>query len=306
MSKVKPNKNNFIYIAGGNNIYLYEIGIGICTKVFSVSLAETMMGLCRVGNVLYAGAKTKIFKFIILNNGTIKIAKRFTAPGNFPAFHQISYNNKDGFLYVTCTQINQIWRLTKDLKLKRKFTINPPTIGDTVVYKKNYNHLNNVFFDGDKAYVCLNWLTTTQFGYSGVAVIDSTTMKELDRFEYGWESHNFCMIEGKKYSLCGSSKAIKEVHHPHKAGLMVDGELVFEHDADTYFCKDFSVDDFFIYLVGGEVKTRNKRKIANGKLYILDRKFNLVFENEFDNTGGFCGCLLNNIDYTKYIGGKFA
>ena len=32
---------------------------------------------------------------------------------------------------------------------------------------------------------------------------------------------------------------------------MVNGKLVFEHNPDKYFCKNFSMDNEHIYIVGG-------------------------------------------------------
>ena len=39
---------------------------------------------------------------------------------------------------------------------------------------------------------------------------------------------------------------------------MINGELVFEHDPDKYFCNDFPMDDEHIYIVGGE-RSRNAK-----------------------------------------------
>lgn len=292
--------NKYLYLAGGYSLYVYDINTGVLEKLFSDNQSEVLMGLCMFDGFLYVGAKTKIYKFKIHSYNNLSKVKVFNAPGPYPAFHQLVYNG--GFIYITCTNTNEIWKLTIDLELKKRFVIPPPLKDKPIGYKTNYNHLNNLFFDGDIAYVCLNWLTTTQFGPSGVSVVESDTFKEIDRFKYGWEAHNFCKINRDSYVLCGSSGSIKKVHHAHKAGLMVNGGLVFEHNPSKFFCKDFSMDDDRIYLVGGEVCDRRFRPMANGKLYILNKNFEILVSKYFNKSGGFCGCLTDSIDLTKNMG----
>lgn len=155
----------------------------------------------------------------------------------------------------------------------------------------NYNHVNYVDFHQGKFYVDLNWFTRRQYGPSGVAVYDEN-WRELERFKFGWESHGFKVKDGHKYALCGSSGAIKEINHPHKAGLMVDGKLVFEHDPSVLFAKDFCVSDDKIVIVGGAVEKRCSRKSSDGIIFILDRDFNLQTKRSFESTGGFKGVIL--------------
>ena len=60
---------------------------------------------------------------------------------------------------------------------------------------------------------------------------------------------------------------------------MVNGKLVFEHNPDKYFCKNFSMDNEHIYIVGGgESKRREARGMASGVVFGLDRKYELLEE----------------------------
>ena len=89
------------------------------------------------------------------------------------------------------------------------------------------------------------------------------------------------------HCLCGTSNK-KEVKHPLKSGLMVDGELVFIHEYDI-FCKDFLKDDNHIYIFGGQVGEREQRAQHDGIVFILDNNYNLKEKIIFSNTGGFSG-----------------
>ena len=52
---------------------------------------------------------------------------------------------------------------------------------------------------------------------------------------------------------------------------MVEGELVFEHDAEEAFCKGIAHDDDHIYLCGGRKMERRHRKNSSSILYVLRR-----------------------------------
>lgn len=80
---------------------------------------------------------------------------------------------------------------------------------------------------------------------------------------------------------------------------MVDGEIVFEHSPDEFFCKDFSVDDNYIYIVGGSVNTREQRGKGDGIVFVLDKNYSLLEKKTAPDFGGFCGCLTANYDLTK-------
>jgi hypothetical protein len=147
---------------------------------------------------------------------------------------------------------------------------------------------------GNEYFVNLNrissWLEWRRRSSSGVAILDRN-LKEIRRFKLGWETHAFCILAGRHHVLCGSSGAIKPIVHPHRAGLMVDGELVFEHDPNEFFCKDFCFHKGNYFLVGGSVKKRGDRKDADGVLFILNADYRLVEQKVFSGSGGFCGCL---------------
>jgi hypothetical protein len=248
-----------LYISGGGNLYFYN---GKLHPVLAKT-GEAMMGLAWHGNKLLAGAKSRIY--------TVQNRKEIgcTQYVGRPDFHQcFIYENR---LYITCTAINQVWELNLQLGLERRHKITPPIAKRGVKYKANYNHLNNIVLHEGKFYVCLNWLTSWQYGPSGVAVLDPD-WEEVERFEYGWELHAFQFWKGKKYALCGSSDRIKKVNHPHQAGLMVDGKLVFEHETDV-FCKDMLITEERIYIVGGGVEKRGDRRKGNGVLYTLSPTF---------------------------------
>lgn len=275
---------NVLYIAGeGGKLYSYN---GKLHTIFTDPKVETLMGLDKTDDYLYVAAKSRIFK---MGGKTFDNVRRVD-------FHQITII--EGCLYATCTSINEVWKFDLDLNLLRRYKISPPNPTLPVQYKENYNHLNNIIYHGDKFYICLNWLTNKQYGLSGIAVLNNN-FEEVERFELGWESHNFSIINDKQYVLCGSSGFIKKVNHPHISGLMVDGKIVFNHNPDEFFCKDFSVDENNIYIVGGSVKKRGYRNSADGVLFVLDRQYNLKYEKIFGESGGFCGCITTGLDLTK-------
>lgn len=285
-----------MFLAGeGGNLYYYEPEEDMLVTLFKDDEKETLMGLEKKGDFLYVGAKSRIFKF----NKFLKLDKTFSVAfrgrAGRPEFHQMTIINN--FLYVTVTHRNQIWKFDLDLNLLNIYDVSPPDKNTRVKWNFNYNHINNIFYHNEKYYLCLNMLRKA-YRSSGVCVLDKN-MKEIERFEYGWEAHNFIFLDNKKYILTGSSGAIKPVGHTHKGGLLVDGELVFEYDPDLYFCKDFSVNQNYIYIVGGTVKMRDYRGFADGILFILDRFFKPIFERRFTLSGGFCGCLLASNDLSK-------
>ena len=206
-------------------------------------------------------------------------------------FHHIKYINKK--LIITCTRANQLIVLSDNNS--KLIGINPPDKSIPVQKTLNYNHLNCICYYDHKYYVDLNWLTTRPFDVSGVSVLDEE-FNEIDRFEYGWQTHGFTVINDDYYALCGANKIQKNIHHPNVGGLMVNGDIVYEIKND-WFCKDFSVDDKYIYIVGGNNSHRADRHKVDGLLIILDRKFNEIDKIVFKGTGECRGCLLNNYDY---------
>jgi hypothetical protein len=206
---------------------------------------------------------------------------------SMPDFHQMNVHNSS--LYVSATGLNEVWQLDQELNLIRRIVIQP--------HIQDYHHLNNVFFDGDAFYVCLNRYGQ-QYGNGGYAKFDRN-WNELERRMVGWESHGLMLFQGQIINLCSSSGSIKNVNHPHHAGLMVNGDLVFEHDPNKYFCKDISMDDERIYIVGGENKKREERGAAAGVIFILNRKYELLEERVIPGIGGLCGCRLPDVDYSN-------
>ena len=239
---------------------------------------EALMGIALHKNCLYIASLSRIYKIQFSGFRLIHQTELYNPS---PDFHQMQfYDNK---LYTTITKFNQIWVYNEDLNLIESHDITPPLPGKKVKYKKNYNHLNNVVKHENKFYINLNWLTAVQYANSGVVVIDEN-FNEIDKFEFGWETHDFQFMDGKKIAICGSSSKRKKIHHIYKAGLMVEGELVFEHDPDESFCKGLCYDNEFIYLCGGRKMTRSKRKFSNSVIHILNKKdYSLVEKLEIED-----------------------
>ena len=291
-------ENKHLYLAAeGGKLYRYDLSFDRLDLIFFDENEETLMALAIYGNYLYVGGKSRLLKFEIIED-EIKLIKttneinkiKFPFRIRKPDFHKMSIISEE--ILITATSYNQVWKFDLELDYKEAYSINPPFKFLPVWHKKNYNHINNIVRYRDRYYVCLNRLAE-QYGSSGVAVLD-TKMREEKRFEIGWEAHNFSFIDGKSYVLCGSSGAIKQVYHPHKAGLMSNKKLVFEHDSDSFFCKDFTSDGKNIYIVGGSVGKRQQRALGDGVIYILDEIHRLTGQKVFKQTGGFCGCLLNS------------
>ena len=222
--------------------------------VFHSSDDEAMMGIEIAGSHLYVASLSRVYR---LNLSDFSLIASTPLYDPTPDFHQMQCY--DGSLYLTATKANQIWVYDESLRLTRVHQITPPNPKRKVKYKKNYNHLNNIVREGDRFYIDLNWLTTTQYANSGVLVTDAD-LNEIERFEFGWETHDFQFIDGKKAAICATSSKGKRVKHPYRSGLMVDGELVFEHDAEEAFCKGLCYDDEYIYLCGGRKMERRHRK----------------------------------------------
>ena len=297
--------NRILYIAGHNGMFSFNLQSREIRLVFE-DKSEYFMGLEKFDDTILLAGGSKLYA-LAEAGGDITLLKRTKSfrtslLGRLtPAFHQMSLVNEG--LYVSAVFNNEVWKFDANLNLRKRIKIAPPDPDRHFRYKENYNHINHVFpYDG-KYYVCLNWLSEKQYGPSGVCVLDKT-FNEIERFEYGWEMHAFSILDGKYYSIVGSSAKIKSINHPGLAGLYVDKELVYSHDPRSYFCKDFSMDDKNIYIVGSEIRERNDRWNAGGVLIILDRNYRLIDEIVFQNTGGFNGCMLDQHDATKtYING---
>lgn len=82
---------------------------------------------------------------------------------------------------------------------------------------------------------------------------------------------------------------------------MIGGDFVFKYDTHEYFCKDFSMDEERIYIVGGRNTQRERRAVADGVVFVLNRRFELLEKHEISGFGGFNGCRLRGTDYSTGI-----
>lgn len=81
--------------------------------------------------------------------------------------------------------------------------------------------------------------------------------------------------------------------HPNQSGLMVDGNLVWDHDPDESFCKGLCYDEKHIFICGGKKAKRARRKHTAGIIYVLDRNtYELVKTIEHEKIRGLRGALV--------------
>ncbi len=249
----------------GGQVVAFDPATDAHECVFMSSDDEAMMGIEPIGEHLFVASLSRIYKLRIDDFSLVAKTELYDPT---PDFHQMSA--VDGQLYTTATKLNQIWIFDENLNCTRVHDIPPPNPKRRAKYKKNYNHLNNIVRREDRFYIDLNWLTRTQYAESGVLVTD-LDLNEIERFEFGWESHDFQFIDGKMVAICATSDKGKRVKHPWRSGLMVDRELVFEHNADEAFCKGLCYDDRYVYLCGGRKMPRSQRKNSSSIIYILNR-----------------------------------
>ena len=215
-------------------------------------------------------------------------------PYDKAGLHQL--NLYGSLLYAAATTWNEVWVVDLELNVQRRIPLQPHIL--------DYFHLNNVFCDGTYYYVCLNRYAGRP-GHGGYAKFD-LEWNEVERRALGWESHAFSVIDGRMFHLCCFSwRSQAQTSHPRQAGLMMDGDLVFPYDPSQFFCKDFSMDDEHIVIVGGTSTSREKRSSAGGVVFLLNRKFELLSQEVIPGLGGFNGCRFMGTDYSKgYSGGK--
>jgi len=255
--------------------------------VFRCSADEAMMGIEIVGEHLFVASLSRIYKLSLPNFEKLGETELYDPT---PDFHQMQCY--DGSLYITATKPNQIWIFDEGLNLQKVHQISPPNPKRRPKYKKNYNHLNNIIRHEGRFYIGLNWLTKIQFGCSGVLVTDGE-LNEIERFEFGWETHDFQFLDGKKVAICATSSKGKRVKHPYRSGFFVEGELVFEHDADESFCKGMCYDEDHIFLCGGRKMERKMRKFSSSMVYILDRKdYSLIEKYENSEIKAIKGAII--------------
>ena len=255
--------------------------------LFKAGLKDAFMGIALEGNYLYLASLERIYK---LDSKTWQPIAETASYRPSPDFHQMQFY--DGLLYTTVTKRNEIWVYDVNLNREASYVIPPPYPDKPVAYKKNYNHINNIVRHAGKYYVNHNWLSATPYAASGVGVFDEQ-FNLLDKFEFGWETHDFQFVGSDKVALCASSSKRKKIRHPYRAGLMINGELVYEHDPDESFCKGLAYDEEYFYLCGGEKKTRLLRRFANGIIYVVRRSdFTLAQKLKPAGVKAIKGCLL--------------
>jgi hypothetical protein len=246
------------------------------------------MGICQNDEFLFVASLRRLYKIC---RKSFSLQRRTRSYFPAPGFHQM--NLYDGRIYTTATKRNQIWIYNEDLQRIKKIKVAPPNPEKGVKYKVNYNHINNIVRQQGCFYINMNWLTDEQYAYSGVLKTDAN-FKELEKFKFAWESHDFQFVDGQMMAICSTSGKDKKILHPNTSGLMVDGELVWEHKPDESFCKALTYDDKHIYFCGGQKARREKRKNTPGLIYVIDRNsFKLVRKITDDRLKGIRGALLD-------------
>jgi hypothetical protein len=254
--------------------------------VFATHQDNALMGLCQSGEHIYVAGLDRLYR---LSEKNYTLQCRTRRYRRSPDFHQMNFY--EGKLYTTATTRNQIWIYDKDLTRIRKVTIPPPDPERKIRYKKNYNHINAIVLRQNRFYINLNWLHK-QYGDSGVLVTDRD-FQEIEKFPFAWESHDFLFDGEKTPAICSTSSGDKQIRHPKRSGLMVEGELVWEHDPGESFCKGLCFDEQSIYVCGGRKAARSKRKNTAGIIYILDRNsFRLKKTIEHPKLKGIRGALV--------------
>lgn len=281
-------------------VYHLDMSTWRLRKAFEQPECETMMGLARSGETLYVGGKNFIYMMSVGDATLTEVCRTQDFHAEQPMFHQMDVIGER--LYVAATGTNEVYEFDLDLKLVEKHPVHPPQPDKPVAYKSNYNHINNVFHYKGHFYVCCNWYMKCQHGPSGVAVFDEG-WNERERFVYGWETHDFCILQGKRHCVFGSpaKRLGKRISHPHMAGMMVDGKPVFEHDPDECFCKALAFDGQHYYLGGGGLAERSERRFVDGYLFVLDPGYNELHRLVCAGSGQFLGVLVDG-DLTKANG----
>jgi len=187
----------------GGQVVAFDTDLKTHTVVFQCSDDEAMMGLEIYNHHVFVASLSRIYKLKLYDYSLVKKTEWYQPS---PDFHQHQFY--DGYLYTTITKRNQIWIYDEDLRLVKIHDIEPPFPWRKVQYKENYNHINNIVKHNEKFYVNLNWLTHVQYSTSGVAVYDQE-FNFLEKFPYGWETHDFQFINGKRMAICATSSTGK-------------------------------------------------------------------------------------------------
>jgi hypothetical protein len=270
------DRSNFYIGTEINSILFVNLSNQKILKKHTLPHPGNVLGTSRIKNYLFVSAGSYLYK-IDLNQWKI-IKDKIYAEAKF--HHNLIYNDK---IYNTITKNNQILITDLNYENEKKINIKPPK-NKKVAYKSNYNHLNNVFFKDEKCYVNLNWLKS-QYSDSGYAVLDKE-FNELERIKYGWQTHSFQIINEKRHVLSCYYANQKNVKHPKKAGLMIEGDLVWEWDL-SYFCKWMIYHNNYYFIFGGKAVDRDKRKHSDGVIFILDNKYKEIDKQIYNKTGNF-------------------
>ena len=259
--------------------------------LFQTHEDDALMGISQHEDMLFVASQSSLFSFRMEDFSLVKKTRKYIPS---LGFHQMNFY--DGRLYTTATKRNQVWIYNKDLQRTGKIRITPPLPHKRISYKKNYNHINNIVKYKGSFYINLNWLTEKQYAESGVLKTDEN-FNELEKFPFAWESHEFQFVDGKMMAICSTSGKDKEIRHTNVSGLMVEGELVWEHDPDESFCKALCSDVQYIYFCGGMKATRKKRKNTAGVIYVIDKhSYKLVRKITRDGLRGIRGAMLLESD----------
>ena len=314
MALGKPAKEQLLVTSEGGKLLQLDVASGQYRVLYEHPQGESVFGVTSIGDRVYLSGATFVAAGQLsdgaLQRCSLRVPFRIPLRGDLrrgmrwlwsklgaharvlsydkPGLHQLNVYGSS--VYIAATSWNEVWELDLDLNLKQRRPVEPHIL--------DYFHLNNVFCDGLHYYVCLNRYAGRP-GPGGYAKFD-LEWNEVERRAVGWESHAFAVIDHRMFQLCcfsWRSKAVSE--HPRKAGLMVEDKVVFEYDPEQYFCKDFSMDDEHVFIVGGSNTPREKRAKAVGIVFILNRKFELLDRCVIEGLGGFNGCRLLGVDHTR-------
>lgn len=268
----------FMTSANGG-LYTYDLEENTIIRIAHIN--EWLMGIAISNDILYLGSSNSIFSSKIVSDNKIEPIKTTTLSDNNPSYHHMNIiNNK---LYVTAPDLNCIEIFDKDIEFIGRHTLSS---GKAIF---GNNHINSIILRNGLFYVSLNQLIE-KFCMSGIAVLDDS-FNEISRSEYGWQAHGFTIIDNVFYTLCNYTvdQPFKEAKCPIKGGLLVDNNIVFEY-GNEWFCKDMSITNDYIIIVGGYQSNRKDRVVSEGIIMVLDREFNPVKFVTSRDTGELKGC----------------
>ena len=280
MENTKINYNKLLLTTENSKLETWDNGD--ITQLFQKKEVGGAMGLIIDKDYVFVNTPSFIYSLDKKDFNVINKSNKQNAQYH----HMNTYN---GYIYVSATNLNEIHIYRKNLSFERAIKITPPNPKQNVSYKGNYNHINTIIKRKNRFYVNLNWFNK-QYGMSGVAVFDND-WKKIDRFEFGWESHDLQFYDEELITICATSNPDKKINHPKKSGIMINNKLVFEHDPNESFCKALTWDKNYFYLCGGAKAKREDRLYSKGIIYIIDRNsFELVEKINNFGVGNIKGC----------------